>query len=172
MAWRAFDDRIVIGDAWLLRCLRDAVDIGSDCDHRLARAPRRHPRGRNAGDAAFDPERVFLENFREVLGGLDLLEPELSEAEYLIDHLLRELAHRVDVSRGIFLEGVELRVRRARGSLWRGWRLLRTGGHASDEAGADHDRQERSGSFHVRMVSRIYPHERLEGLRTSGVWNR
>ena len=38
---RAFDDRIVVGDAGLLRRLRDAVDVRAERDDRLARAPRR-----------------------------------------------------------------------------------------------------------------------------------
>ena len=48
---RAFDHRIVIRDARLLRRLRNAVDVGAERDHRLARSPRRDERGRNAGDA-------------------------------------------------------------------------------------------------------------------------
>ena len=43
---RARDDRIVIGHAWLLRRLRNAVDVRAQGDHGLARAPRRHPCGR------------------------------------------------------------------------------------------------------------------------------
>ena len=40
---RAFDDRIAIGDARLLRRLRDAVDVGAERDHGLARSPAGHP---------------------------------------------------------------------------------------------------------------------------------
>src|SRR5947209_4367834 len=92
VAWRALDDRIVIRDTRLLRRLRNAVDVRADRDHRLATAPRRHPRRGDAGDAAFDLESVLFEDAREVFRRLDLLEAELAEAEHLIDDLLRELA--------------------------------------------------------------------------------
>ena len=39
VARRAFDHRIVIGDAGLLRRLRNAVDVRAEREHRLARAP-------------------------------------------------------------------------------------------------------------------------------------
>ena len=55
VARRAFDHRRVVGDARLLRRLRDAVDVGAQRDHRLARSPRRHERRRNAGDAFLRP---------------------------------------------------------------------------------------------------------------------
>ena len=63
---RAFDHRIVVGDARLLRRLRDAVDVGAERDHRLARSPRRHQRGRNAGDALLHGEAVLLEDVGQV----------------------------------------------------------------------------------------------------------
>src|SRR5436305_8346113 len=44
---RARNNWIVISDAWFLRSLRDIVDIGDECDYRLARTPGRHPRGWN-----------------------------------------------------------------------------------------------------------------------------
>ena len=58
----AFDHRIVIRHAGLLRSLRDIVDIGSERDDRLALPPRRDKCGGNAGDAAFDLESFLLEN--------------------------------------------------------------------------------------------------------------
>ena len=36
---RAFDHRLVPGDAGLLRRLRNVVDVGAERDHRLARSP-------------------------------------------------------------------------------------------------------------------------------------
>ena len=49
----------------------------------LPEPQRRHPRGRNAGDAALDLEAVLLEDAGQVLGRLELLEAELAEAEDL-----------------------------------------------------------------------------------------
>ena len=105
VAGRAFDHRLVPADAGLLRSLRDVVDIGAERDHRLAGSPRRHPRGGNAGDAALDLEAFLLENAGEVLRGLELLEPELAEAEDAIDHDLRLLLHGVDLAGEVGLHG-------------------------------------------------------------------
>ena len=44
--------RIAVGDAGLLRCLWNAIQIGAESNHGLARAPRREPRRRYAGNAA------------------------------------------------------------------------------------------------------------------------
>src|SRR5262249_10250822 len=114
--------RVLVADARLLRGLRDAVDVRADRDHRLAAAPRRLPRGRNAADAALDAEAVLLEDGGDVLRGLELLEAELAVAEDLIDELLRELRARVDVGDRFFLHRLEPRIRC--GDLG-GWRLLR-----------------------------------------------
>ena len=57
---RALDHRIVIRDARLLRGLGNAVDVGPERDHRLARSPGRHPRRRDARDPALDREAVLL----------------------------------------------------------------------------------------------------------------
>ena len=64
----------------------------------------RDPRRRNAGDAALDREAVLLEDAGQVLRRLDLLEAELAEAEDLVDHLLRELLHALDVGGGLALQ--------------------------------------------------------------------
>src|SRR6476646_1233914 len=101
VARRAGDDRIVIGDSRLLRRLRDVVDIGAKCDDRFARSPRRDPGRRNAGDAALDREAVLLQDARQVLRRFELLEAEFAEAEHLIDHLLCELVHGLEVGRGV-----------------------------------------------------------------------
>ena len=105
-----FDQRVVIRDARLLRRLRNAVDVGPERDHRLARAPGRHERGRNAGDALFDGEAVLLQDVDQVAMRLLLLEAELAVAEDLIDHLLRERRHAVDVGRRLGLEPIDARV--------------------------------------------------------------
>src|SRR5207248_8666587 len=58
---RAVDHRIVVGDARLLRRLRDPVDVGADRDDRLAGSPSGHPGRRNAGNTPLDAEAVLLE---------------------------------------------------------------------------------------------------------------
>src|SRR5438132_660960 len=122
VAWRALDQRIVVRDARLLRRLRDAVDVGAERQDWLARPPACHPRGRNAGDPFLHGEAVLLQDPREVFRRFDLLEPELAEAEHLIDHLLRELARAVDLGSEILLVLIELRVRsRLRRSLRWPW---------------------------------------------------
>src|SRR5687768_3585124 len=103
MTWRALDDRVAVRDARLLRRLRNAVHIGPKRNHRLARTPPRRPCRRNAGDAAFNPETFLLENARQVLLRLEFLEPELAVAEHLVNHLLREVAHALDVGDGLLL---------------------------------------------------------------------
>ena len=106
---RALDDRIVIRDARLLRRLRNAVDVGAERDHRLARSVGRHPRRRNARLPARHLEAELLELRGQVPRRLDFLHAELAEAEDGVDHLLRELRHLVDALDGFFLLAVELR---------------------------------------------------------------
>ena len=117
VAGRPFDQRVVTGDAGLLRRLRDAVDVGPERDDRLARSPRRHERRRDAGDPFLHREAVLLEDVDQVAVGLDLLEPELAVAEDLVDHLLRELRAALDVGDRLLLEGVELGIGRSRGGV-------------------------------------------------------
>ena len=105
VARSALDHRIVLGHAGLLRGLRNVVDIGAERDHRLALAPGRHPRRRNAGDAALDPEAFFLEDAGEVLRRLEFLEPEFAEAEDAVHHHLRLFLHGVDLAVEIGLHG-------------------------------------------------------------------
>ena len=125
VAGRALDHRLVPPDAGLLRSLRDIVDVGAERDHGLPGAPRRHPRRRNAGDAALDFEALLLENAGEVLRSLVLLESELAEAEDAIDHHLRLLLHAVDLAGEVGLHG-GLPFRR-------GLRLRRRAGRAEQE---------------------------------------
>jgi hypothetical protein len=117
----AFEKRIVVRHAGLLRPRRDAVDIGAKRDHRLPRSPRRHPRRRNAGDPLFDCEPLLPQDVREVLRRLDLLKPELAEAEHGVDHLLSEVLKVVDAGSSFGLERAQprfgLRIHRPR---WRG----------------------------------------------------
>ena len=110
VARSAFEERIVIGHARLLRSRRDAVDIGSERDDRFARSPRRHPRRRDAGDPLLDGEPLLAQDVRQVLRRFDLLEPELAEAEDGVDHLLREVVQIVDTGGSFGLQRAESRL--------------------------------------------------------------
>jgi hypothetical protein len=106
----AFDHRRVVGNARLLRRLRDAVDVGPECDDRLAGSPGGHERRRDAGNPLLDAETVLLEDVDQVAIRFDLLKAELSETEDGVDHLLREDAHRFDVLDGVGLQALDARV--------------------------------------------------------------
>ena len=103
----AFDQRVAIGDAGLLRRLRDAVDVGAERNHRLAGSPARHERGRDAGDPLFHREPVLLQEVDQIAVRLLLLEAELTVAEDLIDHLLRERRHAVDGACHLALQTID-----------------------------------------------------------------
>ena len=108
---RAVDDRRAISDAGLLRRLRNAVDVGAQRDHGLARSESRHPRRRNAGDAALNREAFLFQDAGQIALRLEFLKAQLAEAEDGVDHLLREVVHAVDARRGFGLVGGELRRR-------------------------------------------------------------
>ncbi len=101
------DDGIVIGDTGLLRGLRDAVDVGAECDDGLALAPGGHEGGGDSGDAALDLEAVFLEDVGEVFGGVGLVVAELGVAEDCVDHDLDLLGAGVDAGDSLLLHGGE-----------------------------------------------------------------
>ena len=65
------------------------------------------PRGGDSGDAPLDLEAVLLEQTGQVLRRLELLHPELTEREDLVDDLLNELGARLDLGRGFGLEAIE-----------------------------------------------------------------
>src|SRR5436305_13993979 len=94
----AIDHRVVIGDAGLLRGLRDAIDVRAESDDWLARSPGGHPGGWDAGDAALDAEAFFFEDVGQILRGLELLKAKLAEAEDHIIHDLGLLLHRLDIA--------------------------------------------------------------------------
>jgi hypothetical protein len=96
-------------DAWRLVRLRHAVDVGAEGDHRLAGSPSRHPRRRDVGDAALDLESLALEDAGHVALRFHFLEPQLTEAEDRVHHLLREDAARVHVGGRLLFQGVEAR---------------------------------------------------------------
>src|SRR5947208_2296438 len=75
-----------------------------------AGAPAAPPRRRNPANPAFDAQAFLREPPGQVLRRLDLLEPELAEAEHLVDHLLDELAPAVDIGGRVFLVLRELRI--------------------------------------------------------------
>ena len=125
VAGSAFDDRIVIGDAGLLRRLRDVVDIRSERDDRLPGSPRREPGGGNACVALLNREAVLAKDAGQVLRRLEFLEPRLGEAEDLIVHALDHLAESVDFEADVALEAIEARIARqvsrtaGRSAAWR-----------------------------------------------------
>ena len=98
MARRAFNQRIVIRHAGLLRGLRNIVDVRAERDHRLTFAPGGDEGGRNPRNAALDLESFFFENAAQVFGGLELLKSKLAETEDAIDHHLRLLLHAIDLA--------------------------------------------------------------------------
>ena len=98
MSRRAFNQRVVIAHTGLLRRLRNAVDIGAERDHRLARSPTRHPSRRYAGDATLNLEPFFFQDARQVSRGLKFLKAELAEAEDGVHHYLDLLLHTVDLA--------------------------------------------------------------------------
>jgi hypothetical protein len=138
---RADHDRIAVGDARLLRRLRDAVDIRSERDHRFARSPRCHPRRRDAGEVVLDGEPVLLEDVGEVLRRLVLLEAELAEAEDLIVHALDVFTHAVDFERDVALVLLNPRVGRRRGGGRGLGRRLRRGADRDGDRGRERDNQ-------------------------------
>ncbi len=107
VAGSADDDGVFVGDAGLLRGLRDAVDVGAEGDHGLAGAPGRHEGGGDAGDAALHLEAVAFEDVGEVLGAMELLIAEFGVAEDGVDHDLAELGAGLDTGDGVFLHGDE-----------------------------------------------------------------
>ena len=59
MSRRAFDHRLVVCDARLLRRLRNAVDVAAERDHGPARAPVGDPGGRQARDIPLNVKPFF-----------------------------------------------------------------------------------------------------------------
>jgi hypothetical protein len=131
---RPLDEGCVIRDPRLLRGLRDAVDVGSERQHRLAATPGRHERRRDARDPFLHGEAVLAQDVDEVAVRLDLLEAQLAVAEDLIDHLLRERRHRVDAFARFALQPFDPRVGwgRRRGTVLRQRRGGSCGGEQRD----------------------------------------
>src|SRR2546426_3643319 len=104
MARSAFNDGIVIGDSRFLRGLWNSINVTAERDDGLAGSPSRCPGCRDSRDTVLYLKTIFLEDVGEVMGGLEFLEAELAIAEYLIDHLSREISHLLDFCRGFLLE--------------------------------------------------------------------
>src|ERR671922_395483 len=96
MTGGAFDQRLAIREAGLLRGFGKAVDIAAERNDRTAGAPARDPGGGNARHATLDREPVLLEHIGEVFRGLEFLVGELAEADHCVVYDLRELASGLD----------------------------------------------------------------------------
>ena len=99
----------VARDARNLRRLRNAIEVGAERDDGFAGAPSRNPGRGNSRHTLAHREAVLLEDADDVLRRFEFLKAQLSEAEHLIDELLRELRARVDVAHRLGLERSELR---------------------------------------------------------------
>ena len=141
---RAIDQRLVTSDARFLRSLGDAIDVRAERDHRFTRSPSRHPCRGNARNAAFDREAFFLEDFGQILRSLELLKPQLSEAEDHVVHHLASFFHRVDVVDDLLLvrsRGIRLRACRRRQD------------HAQDQCAAKTKHSTHASSLTTRWLS-------------------
>jgi hypothetical protein len=103
MARRALDDRLPPGYARHLRGFRNAVDVRTERNDRLAVSPRRPPRRRYSGHASFDREAVFLEDSGEIPLRFEFLEAELGKGKKAVDDFLCQPGHSVDFSGGFGL---------------------------------------------------------------------
>jgi hypothetical protein len=148
---RAFDDRIVIGHAGLLRRLRNAVDVGAEGDDGLAAPEGRHPRRRDARLASGDREAVLLEHTGQVLRRLDLLKAEFTEAEHRVHGFLGKLGEAVHVFGHATLNGFEIRLGGGGGGGFGGGRL-RGGDRGGERQG------ERGGNERARAGHRVVLH--------------
>src|SRR5215471_4299599 len=104
VARSAFDDWIVIRDAWFLRSLRDVIDIGAEHDHRFSLAPGRQERSRNPRKTTLDSESFLLQDAAQILRCLEFLKTKFAEAEDGIDHDLCLLLHAVNLRHEVSLQ--------------------------------------------------------------------
>ena len=92
----AFDHRLDLRHARILRQPEQPVDVAAQCNHRAAFAPGGGEGGGNARRPARDLEAVLFKHVGKIFRGLDLLKPRLGIAEHLIDHHLRQLGAGID----------------------------------------------------------------------------
>ena len=78
----------------------------------FAGTPAGDPGAGHSGHPTLDLEAVLLENLGDVALRLELLEPELREAEEAVDDLLGEVASSLDVDGDLVLERLEALVLR------------------------------------------------------------
>ena len=158
VARRAIDHRVVVRDARLLVALRDAVDIRAERDHRLAAAPRRHPRAGDTGHAVFHREPVLAQQAAEVFLRLELLKSDLREAEDHVVHLLAEIEHgrrrHVGIDERLELRHARVDRRGRRGSCGRrGGRTAlrqRRRDHGRGHQTSEHETEQRTGHADLR----------------------
>src|ERR1700722_2573247 len=105
---RAFYYRRLVGYAWLLRRLWNAIDIAAQRNHRAAAAPFCHPGRWYSRDAFFDRESILLKDTHQVFGGFEFLEPQFAEAEDHIDHFLHGFFLAADSSEGCFFQAFNI----------------------------------------------------------------
>jgi hypothetical protein len=111
MAGRPLDNRVVVRHPRLLRGLRNTIDIGTERDDGLTRAPRRHERGRYSRNPLLHGEPIGFQNVDQVTRRFEFLKPQLAIAEDLVHHPLNEFLARVDIRDGFFLQCVQPRIR-------------------------------------------------------------
>ena len=117
VAWRSLYQGGMARDPRELRRLGNVVDVGPERDHWLARSPTRHPSRGNTGNPFLNRKSVVAQEVHQIARSLELLKPELSEAEDLIHDLLCELAAGIDILNQLAFEvrnPVSLRMSRLR----------------------------------------------------------
>jgi hypothetical protein len=92
-----------------LRRFREAVEVASECDHRMTGAPPCDPGGRDAGDAPRHHEAVLLEHVGQVFRGFEFLVRQLAKTENRVVDDLGELAPCLDAFNYSGLESLDLR---------------------------------------------------------------
>ena len=91
----------------LLAGLRNAIDVGTECNDRRATAPTSDPRGGDAGHTALHGETILLEHTGQVFRCLHLLHAELTKGEHLVHHGLSELCPCIDIPGDLGLEPIQ-----------------------------------------------------------------
>src|SRR5258708_3407351 len=83
-----FHDRIMIRYAWLLGCFRNAIHIGTQCNHRLSATPCCSPRCGDTGYSFLDLEAIFLKKNCEVIKCFVFLKAKFRKTEQHVVDLL------------------------------------------------------------------------------------
>src|ERR1041385_9315791 len=88
MARSSFDHRVVISDTRFLRSFWNTINVGAECNHGLATAPRCKPCRGNVCNALLYFETVLFENTCEIRLCFNFLEAELRKTEKHVVDLL------------------------------------------------------------------------------------